>query len=292
MSPLDIDEVKSLLQKYSVKPSKKSGQSFLKNDRIAKEIVDAAKLSSEDTVLEIGGGLGILTKWIARSGCSVKVVEIDPGLVAALKEILVDYKNVKIIEGDALKVNLPHCNKIVSNLPYSVSSEITFRILRDVQFEKAILMYQKEFANRLLAEPGSTEYSRLTIDFRYHADVERILDLSAQHFYPSPKVDSTVVGITRRTEGPFAADFDVFYYVVHGIYPYPNKHLRKALRIWFRNLGIEKIEGRALVERVSKVVSVNERLRGLSIDVLVRLSDTIGEMIEEGVLPGPRGESK
>ena len=80
--------------------------------------------------------------------------------------------------------------------------------------------------------------------------------------------------------------------MVHGIYPYPNKHLRKALRIWFRNLGIEKIEGRTLVERVSKVVSVDERLRGLSIDVLVRLSDTIGEMIEEGVIPGPRGESK
>ncbi|MHA1575901.1 MAG: hypothetical protein ACTSU3_00930, partial [Candidatus Thorarchaeota archaeon] len=92
-------------------------------------------------------------------------------------------------------------------------------------------------------------------------------------------------------EGPFATDFDIFYYVVHGIYPYPNKHLRKALRIWFRNLGIEKTEGRILVERVSKVVSVDGRLRGLSLDLLVRLSDTIGDLIEEGLIPGPRGES-
>ena len=284
-------DIKDLLEKYSVRPHKKSGQSFLTNERIAREIVAAAGLSQQDTVLEIGGGLGILTKWLAKSAGSVKVIEIDSGLVSALRDIFFEVSNVEIIQGDALKVPLPKCDKIVSNLPYSISSMITFRLLKEVEFETAVLMYQKEFAERLVAEAGIRKYSRLTVDFQYQAEAECMFNVSSKQFYPIPAVDSSVVKIKKRDSGLFAKDSEIFYHMIRGIYPYPNKQLGKALRIWFQNLGIEKGKRRALVEQVTTDIPMDVRLRSLTIDSLVHLSDAILEIISEGLLPDPRGKT-
>ena len=278
------------MRKYSVTPHKKAGQSFLANERIAKDIVEAAELSDQETVLEIGGGLGVLTKWLAKSAGSVIVIEIDAGLVSALREIFADNTNIEIIHGNALKVPLPKCDKIVSNLPYSISSEITFRLLKETDFECAVLMFQKEFAERLVAKAGTQIYSRLTVDFQYQAEAECMFDVKANQFYPVPAVDSTVVKIRKRKSGLFAQDSALFYHVIRGIYPYPNKHLGKALRIWFQNLGIEKGKRRALVERIAGSTPMDSRLRSLTIESVVHLSDAILEMITEGLLPDPRGK--
>ena len=284
-------DIKDLLQKYSVTPHKKSGQSFLTNERIARDIVGAANLSQQETVLEIGGGLGILTKWLSRSARSVKVIEIESGLVSALRDIFSEVPNVEIIHGNALKVPLPKCDKIVSSLPYSISSEITFRLLKESEFETAVLMYQKEFAERLVAEAGTRKYSRLTVDFQYQAEAEHIFDVSSKQFYPVPAVDSTVIKLRKRDSGSFAKDSEIFYHVIRGIYPYPNKQLGKALRIWFQNLGIEKGKRRALVEQFSQEIPMDVRLRSLNIESLVQLSDAILEIISDGLLPDPRGKT-
>ncbi|MHA1637252.1 MAG: 16S rRNA (adenine(1518)-N(6)/adenine(1519)-N(6))-dimethyltransferase RsmA [Candidatus Thorarchaeota archaeon] len=284
-------DIKDLLRKYSVTPHKKSGQSFLTNERIARDIVAAANLSPHETVLEIGGGLGILTKWLSKSAGSVKVIEIESGLVSALRDIFSEVSNVEIIHGDALKIPLPKCNKIVSNLPYSISSVITFRLLKEGEFESAVLMYQKEFAERLVAEAGTRNYSRLTVDFQYQAEAESMFDVSAKQFYPIPAVDSTVVKLRKRVSGLFAKDSELFYLMIRGIYPYPNKQLGKALRIWFQNLGIGKGERRTLVEQVSKDIPMDVRLRNLDIKSLVYISDAILEIISEGLLPDPRGKT-
>ncbi|MFW9892690.1 MAG: 16S rRNA (adenine(1518)-N(6)/adenine(1519)-N(6))-dimethyltransferase RsmA, partial [Candidatus Thorarchaeota archaeon] len=231
------DEIRILLNRYKVKPRKKYGQSFLKSHAIAREIVQLAKVSSKDSVLEIGGGLGMLTRWIAAEAGKVHVIEIEPGLIKALNDVSRGFGNLEIIEGDALTVSLPDANKVVANLPYSISSEITFRLLRELNFESMVLMYQKEFASRLVAKPGSSEYSRLTVNVQYHAKAELMMDVSADMFYPVPAVDSTVVRITPRTEGPHAKDESIFHWMIGGIYLYPNKNVRKAFRIWFKNIG-------------------------------------------------------
>ncbi len=291
MRSLYQEEVKSLLQKYSVRPSKKAGQSFLTSHRIAKDIVSSANLTKDESVLEIGGGLGILTQRLAQCARTVYVVEKDVRLVRALREILSGLDNIEVIEGDALKTDFPEVDKVVCNLPYSISSDITFRLLEQVKFESATLMYQKEFAERLLAEPGSANYARLTIGVRYHVDVAQIMSVPASKFYPVPKVDSSVVCLTPRLTGPFARNPEIFFWLIHGIYSYPNKQIGKALRIWFRNMKLDRDLANTLLDRAGASVTGTERLRSLTPDSLIMLADSLVEMIEDELVPGPRGKN-
>lgn len=283
------DDIRRLLKRYNVKPKKKRGQSFLRSHSMARDIVDLANLTELDEVLEIGGGLGVLTQRIAEKARHVHVIEIDSSLVKALRDVAKDFTNISIIVGDALTIDLPTVSKIISNLPYSISSEITFRILREMEFEEAILMYQKEFASRLVANPGTPEYSRLTINVQYYAEVEEILEVPADMFYPVPAVDSTVVRMVPRSKGPFARDESVFHWMIGGIYPYPNKNLRKALRIWFRNLRIDKNLSDEVLERLDGVLKGDERLRSINLDELVSLADVLLELIENRTIADPRG---
>jgi 16S rRNA (adenine1518-N6/adenine1519-N6)-dimethyltransferase len=284
----DVD-IRALLRKYGVKYDKRRGQSFLKSNYVAREIVRLAEIDSDDRVLEIGGGLGILTEWLAEKAKSVCVVEIEQGLVEALQDRFIESKNVTVIEGDALVVDLPAVDKVVSNLPYSISSEITFRILREVDFQSALLMYQKEFAERLVAKPGSQAYSRLSVNFQYRAQAEEVMDVDSSMFYPEPSVDSKVVRITHRKSGPFAMDDFVFEWMIRGIYSYPNKQLRRAMRIWFKNLGVS----RNLADDVIKDCGIDGletmRLRRLDLETLVILADVLKDFVEDERLPGPEG---
>jgi len=289
VSFLSDDEIRALLKRYKVKPTKKHGQSFLKNQSIARSIVSAAEISKDDTVLEIGGGLGILTKQLVQKAKYVHVVELNSGLAQALRDIFSDHENVSIVEGDALEISLPNVTKVVSNLPYSISSEITFKILREIEFEQAVLMYQKEFAQRLHASPGSSDYSRLSVNVGYQAEVEYLMDVPANMFYPIPVVDSVVVRLKHFTNGPHAKNDDVFFWMVNGIFPYPNKHLRKALRIWFQNMKVNKNLTDVVLEYCNEYPKGDERLRTISIEKLVILSDSLLYLIEAGELPGPRG---
>jgi len=289
VSFLSDDEIRKLLKKYKVRPTKKRGQSFLKSHSVARSIASAAGISKEDTILEIGGGLGILTKVLVQEAKHVYVIEIDSGLVQALRDSLSEYDNVTIIEGDALTVPLPEVTKIVSNLPYSISSEITFRMLRELEFEQAVLMYQKEFAQRLHATPGTSEYSRLTVNISYQADVEHLMEVPADMFYPVPAVDSVVVRLRHNPLGPRAKSDDVFFWMVNGIFPYPNKHLRKALRIWFRNLNVDKNLVDIILDHCNEYPKSDTRLRAITIDELVILADALLDLIKDGKLPGPRG---
>ncbi|MHA2026322.1 MAG: 16S rRNA (adenine(1518)-N(6)/adenine(1519)-N(6))-dimethyltransferase RsmA [Candidatus Thorarchaeota archaeon] len=271
-----------------MRPSKKFGQSFLNSHSIARDIVKLAQVSSQDHVLEIGGGLGMLTRWIAAEAGEVHVVEVEPGLVKALQDAAKGFNNVNVIEGDALMVELPEANKVVANLPYSISSEVTFRLLKEHDFDTAVLMYQKEFASRMVAEPGTSEYSRLTVNVQYHADVELLMDVSADMFYPVPAVDSTVVRLTPRKEGAYAKDEMVFHWMIGGIYPYPNKNIRKALQIWFRNLGHDKQLALEVLKRTDNYLEGSEKLRSLDRDTLILVADILLEMIADGLVKGPR----
>jgi 16S rRNA (adenine1518-N6/adenine1519-N6)-dimethyltransferase len=291
VSFLSDDEIRALLKKYNVRPTKKHGQSFLKSQNVARNIVSAAGITKEDTVLEIGGGLGILTKQLVQEAKYVHVIEIDPGLVKALRILFIDCDHVSIIQGDALRVTLPNVTKVVSNLPYSISSEITFRMLRELEFEQAVLMYQKEFAQRLHATPGTSEYSRLSVNIGYQAEVEHLMDVPANMFYPVPAVDSVVVRLKHSTQIPRAKDDNVFFWMVTGIFSYPNKHLRRAMRIWFRNLKVDRDLVDVVLDNCEGQLKSDDRLRTIAIDKLVVLADALLLLIEDGKLPDPRGNA-
>ena len=191
---------------------RKWGQHFLVDSCIAQKEVVYADISHNDTVLEIGPGKGILTKLIAERAKKVIAIEIDRKLAEYLRTILP--MNVEIINADVMKLDLSEYqfNKVVSNLPFEISSPVTFKLLEESSFSKAVLIYQKEFARRLVAKPNSKDYSRISVVIDYKAKV-RILDtVPRDAFRPVPKVDGAIVEIIPRDKPAFHVDDENFFY--------------------------------------------------------------------------------
>ncbi len=190
---------------------KKTGQHFLIDECVAEREVDYAGICKDDVVLEIGPGTGIITRFLAAKAQRVLAVEIDKYLVQQLQNNM--SKNVILMHGDALKVDykqLPKFNKIVSNLPFQISSPITFKLLEH-DFSLAVLMYQKEFAERMVAEPHSKQYSRLTVHLYYKAICEILETVPKTCFNPQPKVDSCIVRLKPRKTPPFNVEDEQFF---------------------------------------------------------------------------------
>lgn len=202
------------------------GQHFLVDPRVLDRVVGHAALRGDETVLEIGPGRGTLTRALAAAAKQVVAVEKDPELVDRLHdEGLPD--NVELVLGDALKVELPSFDKCVSNLPYGISSDITFRLLEQ-DFELAVLMYQREFAERLAAKVGTEEYGRLTVNAFVKAEVATVDTVPASAFAPRPRVSSVVVRMVPRAKPPFVVA-PAFGEVVRAAFQHRRKTLRNAL---------------------------------------------------------------
>lgn len=210
---------------------KKLGQNFLIDKNIAQKEIDYANITKDDIVLEIGPGNGILTKLLAEKAKKVIAIEIDEKLVDNLKNFIPD--NVDLIHEDALKVDfgsLPKFNKIVSNLPFQISSPITFKFLEH-NFDLAVLIYQKEFADRMVATVGSKDYSRLSVGVFYKTKCE-IIDIVPKTFFkPQPKVDSGIVRLIPRKKPPFeVADEEFFLDLVKKLFNHRRKKIKTVLK--------------------------------------------------------------
>jgi 16S rRNA (adenine1518-N6/adenine1519-N6)-dimethyltransferase len=190
---------KNILNRYGITLNKNLGQNYLIDRNKRDQIINFANLTKEDVVLEIGTGIGTLTIELAKKAGKVIAIEQDTKIANILSERLKEEKidNVELINDDALNVDFPKFNKIVSNLPYQISSPITFKFL-NYDFDLAVLMYQKEFASRMNGKVGTKDYSRLSAMLYFKCDVETLTDVSSESFIPKPKIDSTVVKLTPK----------------------------------------------------------------------------------------------
>ena len=196
-----LEEIKRLLKKYNIYPSKRLGQNFLVDEGILKKIVEAAELSKNDIVLEVGPGIGNLTVELAKSVKKVIAVEKDQDLVRILKELLDCWKvrNVRIVEGDIRKIEncklkIENCYKVVANIPYYLTSPLIRKFLEASNAPKEmILMVQKEVAQRICAKPP--KMSILAVSVQFYAKPEIISFVSKKSFWPQPKVDSAIIKI-------------------------------------------------------------------------------------------------
>ena len=228
-TPRDPDR---LVRRAGVRGDPDRDQHFLVDDRVLDRIPgylpDGADASH---VLEIGGGAGALTDRLLRVADRVTVVERDPDLAAFLREefaAAVDADRLVVVEGDALDVNLPDFSACVANLPYGVSSEIAFRLLP--RGRPLVLMFQKEFAERMAADPGTSEYGRLSVSAQHYADVEVVEVVPPEAFAPPPAVDSAVVRLTPRDPDYEVADVDFFLDFVKALFTQRRKTVRNAVR--------------------------------------------------------------
>lgn len=188
-----------------------------------------ASLNQNDVVLDIGSGLGFLTRFLANNCKNVLAVESDARLAKILCEHLEDLSNVKIIKGDVLKTQIPYFNKVVSIPPYHISSRLLVWLVNK-NFECTVLIFQKEFAHRLVASIGSEDYGWLTVFTCYHADIELLDDVPKWMFYPQPEVDSIIVRLKPREPPPFELkNEDLFKRMVRSLFTQRNRKVRNAI---------------------------------------------------------------
>jgi 16S rRNA (adenine1518-N6/adenine1519-N6)-dimethyltransferase len=187
----------------------KLGQHFLANLEIVERIISAARLQPGETVIEIGPGRAALTEHLLSLGAGVTAIELDAELFKQLKEKYKQETRLNLIHADFLKLDLaklPESGVFVANLPYAVAAPILQRILSWPGWKRAVLMFQKEVAERLLAGPGTRKYGLLTVTVAMKAHVEKVCDVPKRYFKPAPQVDSMVVRLERRTEALLPAE--------------------------------------------------------------------------------------
>jgi len=223
-------------------------QHFLVDDRVLDRLPTylTAVHAAPEHVLEIGGGAGALTDRLLATADRVTVVERDPDLAAFLREEFADAvatDRLTVIEGDALTVDLPDFDASVSNLPYGASSEIAFRLLP--LDRPLVLTFQREFAERMAAEPGTDDYGRLSVTAQHYGDVSVVETVPKEAFDPAPAVESAVVRVEPRAPDYEVDDEDFFMDFVKAVFTQRRKTMRNAIRNTVHISGIA--DGAAVV---------------------------------------------
>ena len=250
-----------ILQAFHLKADKNLGQNFLVEESVVSRIAKAAELTPEDTVLEIGPGIGTLTQALAMTGASVVSVELDKRLIPVLQETVGAYKNVRIVQGDILKVNIPEIIaevkadrktadaagevaeaeseikqsdtfKVCANLPYYITTPIIMYLLEQkLPLERLVVMVQKEVAERMTAGPGGREYGAISVAMQYYTEPKIAFIVKAGSFLPAPKVDSAVLVCKKRSKPPVEVpDEKTFFKVVAAAFSVRRKMLNNSLK--------------------------------------------------------------
>ena len=262
------EDPRRVLTRLGIRPRKGMGQHFLVDPRVAARHVAHARVGPSDVVLEIGPGLGILTRRLAERAKHVVAIEADRRFAVYLGQNLPE---VEVISGDALKVEWPAFDVMASNLPYQISSPLTFRLL-DRPFDRAVLMYQWEFARRMIAKPGTPDYSRLTVGAYRRASCEIVERVPRNAFSPQPRVDSALVRLVPRP-APFPlANPGRFDAVVDALFAHRRKTVENGLRLGWKALAPSP---EALEALLPAVPHRTRRIGELSPEEIARIADAM-----------------
>jgi 16S rRNA (adenine1518-N6/adenine1519-N6)-dimethyltransferase len=211
------------------------GQNFLIDKKVAEREIGYANIKQNDIVLEIGPGKGILTEILAKKAKKIIAIELDKNLFNNLKSTIPE--NVELICGDVLKADfeeLPKFNKVVSNIPFQISSPLTFKLL-EYDFSLAVMIYQKEFAGRMIAVPGSKNYSRLSVSIYYKTNCESLGTVSKMSFSPQPKVDSCIIRLIPRKNPPVSVvDEKLFFDLTKNLFNHRRKKIKNIINEFYK----------------------------------------------------------
>lgn len=267
-------ELKTLFREYNIYPKKKLSQSFLINPVLIDWQLEFGDLTSEDEVLEIGAGIGILTLRLAQNAKKVVAVEIDKKMVEILKKRLDNYDNIEIIQSDILELDdsIFKDKKVISNPPYKISSPLLFKLFT-TKYKIAVLTLQKEFAERLVAKPNSKEYGKISVNSYLHANIEFLKVVPNTFFYPIPKVDSALVKIRPKNLKWQIKNEEFYRELVNTLFSQKNKVLEKVLK----NSLKKRIDMEKIHEIISNIPYNQKRIRELTPETIVELSNFLFE---------------
>ena len=257
------------------RPSKRLGQNFLRDPDVASRIVSFAGLSRNDVVLEPGAGYGTLTEHLQRVAGRVIAVEKDRRLASYLRSRFPEHSSVQVVEGDVLKTSLPPFNKIVGTPPYNISSKLVLLLLSS-KLETAHMVFQKEFGERLLAQPGTPDYGRLSVTAQRKLQIKPLLPIPRTAFEPRPKVDSILLSFAPKTPRT-NVDEEVFEDLVRGIFVQRRRLLKGALTHYLK-LKIGKNRAK---EAVSTMTLPDARVYQLSVEQFEDLSSQLAGLLDK-----------
>jgi 16S rRNA (adenine1518-N6/adenine1519-N6)-dimethyltransferase len=260
----------------SIRPLKKFGQNFLTNQNIAEKIVNTIEPGSDDIIIEIGPGKGVLTKILASKNVGrIIAVEVDERLLDNLFDITSANTNLQILHDDILntqfeQLDIPGSDiKILGNIPYNLTSGILFKLYDNYRMiSKAVLMIQKEVADRLISKPGSKDYGILSVLTALHGRVKKEFEVKRTNFYPAPNVDSAVISIDFYSALDGLVDYDIFVYIVKGCFQTRRKMLQNSLK---------RIFNKDLTGSIQKI-DLKKRPEDLSVQEFVALSNEITDL--------------
>jgi 16S rRNA (adenine1518-N6/adenine1519-N6)-dimethyltransferase len=254
---------------YTTKAKKSLGQNFLQDENIIQKIVNLANIKKDDTVVEIGPGLGALTRHLLLKADNVNVVEYDSSIIDTLLDNCKPYGTPKVFNADFLKFNIDQISKnkikLVGNLPYNISSPILFKVIEhQSKITDAHFMLQKEMVDRISSQPNTKVYGRISVILQYHFECSNILKVPPEVFHPQPKVDSAILRLKPRINKPYLKDHNFFEKIVKQSFAQRRKTLHNNLKDIFKELNID-----------TEKLPVNTKLRAenLSVDDFVALAN-------------------
>lgn len=264
-----FDETKFILKKYGISANKSLGQNFLINDEVVQGIVDKAEISKDDLVIEIGPGLGTLTKELLEKAGKVVAIELDTRMIQILTDRFKLYENFELINEDVLKVDLNKLiqdnlknglksAKIVANLPYYITTPIIMKLLEEnLPIESITVMIQKEVADRLIEVPGGKNSGAITYSVYYYAEAEEVLKVMPNSFIPEPAVESKVIKLTIRKEKAVKAqNEDLMFKIIKYAFMQRRKTLVNALE----KSGI--FNSKTEILEILEKLGLNDKIRG------------------------------
>lgn len=285
MNPLtNIEIIKHIMKKHGIAFNKKFGQNFLTDEYIVDNIAELSGLTENDSVLEIGPGIGTLTYRLAQTAKKIISVEIDCGLIPVLKDTLAEFNNIEIINNDILETDIQKLISdnfggeapfVIANLPYYITSPILMYLLESkINFKKVVVMVQKEVADRLSASPGTKDYGVVTAAVNYYADVRTLFDVPRDAFIPSPNVDSAVIELVPRPHPTCKPQSEeLLFKTIKASFAQRRKTLINSIsKSGYFNKSKEELENAI----ISAGISPGVRGETLSLEQFSILSDKIG----------------
>lgn len=279
------EKTRAIINKYNIRADKKLGQNFLIDQNVLGSIIEAAEITKDDIVIEVGPGLGVLTAELCKKAKKVIAIELDRKFVDILQDVLRDYNNWILIRDDVLKINLKELLeqqevnqkvKVIANLPYYITTPVIMKFLEEGPIAKElVIMVQKEVAHRISAKPGGKEYGALTLAVGFYGTSRIVKDVPPSSFIPAPGVVSSVLKINIAEEPMVSVKNDaLFFKVVKASFGQRRKTILNSLT----NSGIFSNDKARVSEILEKAgIEENRRPETLNINEFAKLANSFGD---------------
>ncbi|MFX1314390.1 MAG: 16S rRNA (adenine(1518)-N(6)/adenine(1519)-N(6))-dimethyltransferase RsmA [Promethearchaeota archaeon] len=276
---MNIKEVKLILKELNLRPKKHLGQNFLIDRKTLDKVISEAQISNEDTILEIGPGLGALTEKLVEKAKKVYAIEIDPILSKYISEKFSKYTNIEIINADILEIEVPFHNKVVSNIPYKITGPIFEKFFFKEKPPKGILIIEKKIADRIFYDGDYKNYSRITITFNSFMNPISRCEVPRNCFFPIPKIDLNLINTTPKpqiNQFLLSNDEKMFYLkFIAGIMPYKNKSIVNSIELFLKQRGLNNFSKNEILKIFQTKELINYKVHNLQIDELIDLCKAV-----------------